>query len=73
MGHLNGILARAGGNLNKNFQKSQMPAGLPGGGACGSFDLTDTLNLELPKMEIKIRKNYLRLPYFSIANGALPP
>ena len=32
MGHLNGILARVGGNLNKNFQKSQMPGGLPGGG-----------------------------------------
>ena len=32
MGHLNGILARVGGNLNNNFQKSQMPRGLPGGG-----------------------------------------
>ena len=31
------------------------------------------LNLELPRMEIKIRKNYMRLPYDSIANGALPP
>ena len=31
MGHLNGILARVGGNLNKTFQKSQMPGGLPGG------------------------------------------
>ena len=31
-GHLNGILARVGGNLNNNFQKSQMPGGLPGGG-----------------------------------------
>ena len=31
MGHLNGILARVGGNLNKKFQKSQMPGGLPGG------------------------------------------
>ena len=31
MGHLNGILARVGGNLNNNFQKSQMPGGLPGG------------------------------------------
>ena len=31
------------------------------------------MNLELPRMEIKIRKNYLRLPYDSIANGALPP
>ena len=32
MGYLNGILARVGGNLNNNFQKSQMPGGLPGGG-----------------------------------------
>ena len=32
MGHLNGILARVGGNLNSNFQKTQMPGGLPGGG-----------------------------------------
>ena len=32
MGHLNGILARVGGNLNDNFQKSQMPGGLPGRG-----------------------------------------
>ena len=32
MGHLNGILARVGGNLNDNFQKSQIPGGLPGGG-----------------------------------------
>ena len=32
MGHLNGSLARVGGNLNNNFQKSQMPGGLPGGG-----------------------------------------
>ena len=32
MGHLNGILARVGGNLNNSFQKSQMPGGLPRGG-----------------------------------------
>ena len=32
MGYLNGILAWVGGNLNNNFQKSQMPGGLPGGG-----------------------------------------
>ena len=38
VGHLNGILPRVGGNLNNNFQKRQMP-----GGACWSFDLTDTL------------------------------
>ena len=25
VGHLNGILVRVGGNLNNNFQKSQMP------------------------------------------------
>ena len=31
VGHLNGILARVGGNLINNFQKSQMPGGLPGG------------------------------------------
>ena len=31
VGHLNGILPRVGGNLNNNFQKSQMPGGLPGG------------------------------------------
>ena len=30
VGHLNGILARVG-NLNNNFQKSQMPGGFPGG------------------------------------------
>ena len=41
-----------------------------------SFDKLKLLpsNLEwLPRMEIKIRKNYLRLPYDSFANGALPP
>ena len=32
MGHLKGILARVVGNLNNNFQKSQMPGGLPGAG-----------------------------------------
>ena len=31
VGHLNGILARVGGNLNNNFQKSQIPGG---GGEC---------------------------------------
>ena len=31
VGHLNGILAQVSGNLNNNFQKSQMPGGLPGG------------------------------------------
>ncbi|MCG8409650.1 MAG: hypothetical protein MI923_30960, partial [Phycisphaerales bacterium] len=32
VGHLNDILVQVGGNLNKKFQKSQMPGGLPGGG-----------------------------------------
>ena len=36
MEHLNGILALVEGNLNNNFQTSQMPGGLRegGGGAC---------------------------------------
>ena len=34
VGHLNGILAQVGGSFNNNFQKSQIPGGLPreGGG-----------------------------------------
>ena len=34
MGHLNGFLARVGGNLNSNFQKKSHSRGLPrrGGG-----------------------------------------
>ena len=32
VGHLNGILAQVGGNLNDNFRKTQMPGGMPGGG-----------------------------------------
>ena len=44
MEHLNGILARGGGNLNNNFQKSQTPGGCPGWGGGGCFDLTDTLS-----------------------------
>ena len=31
MGHLSSVLARVEGNLNNNFQKSQIPGGLPGG------------------------------------------
>ena len=31
MGHLNGFSASGDGNLNKNFQKIEMPGGLPGG------------------------------------------
>ena len=40
MGHLNGILARVGGNLNNNFQKSQMPGG--GGMLKLRFDRSST-------------------------------
>ena len=45
MGHLNSILASGGGNLNKNFQKIQMPGDCPvegGGRGCLSFNLTGT-------------------------------
>ena len=38
VGHLNGILARIGGNWNNNFPKSQMPGGLPGGMLKLQFD-----------------------------------
>ena len=31
MGHLNSFSASGGGNLNKNFPKTQMPGALPGG------------------------------------------
>ena len=54
MGHLNGILARVGGNLNNNFQKSQMPGGLPGGGMLKlRFDRYITLFIF--KIIVKIR------------------
>ena len=36
MGHLNGILAQVGGNLNNNFRKSERPGGLPGRGGGGA-------------------------------------
>ena len=32
MGHLTVFFARTAGHLTKDFQKSQMPRGLPGGG-----------------------------------------
>ena len=35
MRHLNSFLAWVGEDLNKNFQKIQMPRGLPGGGGEG--------------------------------------
>ena len=42
MEHLNSFSASGGGNLNRNFPKTQMPGGLPAGG-CLSFNLTGTL------------------------------
>ena len=45
VGHLNSFSASGVGNLNKNFPKIQMLGGLPGGGGCLSFNLTDTLNI----------------------------
>ena len=47
VGHLNGILARVGGNLNNNFQKSQMPGGLPGGGGHVEASIWPIHNLTL--------------------------
>ena len=38
VGHLNGIFAQVGGNLNNNFWKSQMPGGCPGGKLKLRFD-----------------------------------
>ena len=55
VGHLNRILARVGGNLNDNFQKSQMPGGLPGGGMLKlrfdryiNFSFFNTLHMGIP-------------------------
>ena len=50
MGHLNGILARVGGNLNNNFQKSQMP-----GGGGWHVDLTDTLAVIFFRRHFELR------------------
>ena len=52
MGHLNGILARIGGNLNNNFQKSQMPGGLPGEGMLKlRFDRYISIKIVRSKMD----------------------
>ena len=46
MGHLNGILARVGGNLNNNFQNSQINArGVAQGGGGGMFKLRFDRNI----------------------------
>ena len=39
MGHLKGILAQVGGNLNNNFEKSQMPQGVAPGRGGGMLKL----------------------------------
>ena len=58
-GHLNGILARVAGNLNNNFQKSEMPGGLPGG-ACWSFMSWCQLNFSSHQnWEAQIKSNFL--------------
>ena len=51
VGHLNGILAQVGGSLNYNFQKSQMPGGLPwaGGKVKPQFDRYITVLIWLVK------------------------
>ena len=66
MGYLNCILARVGGNLNNNFQKSQMPGGCPGEGILKlRFDryiivtsdhLNKTLWAQLTAFEVTILK-----------------
>ena len=43
MGHLTVLTGNIAGNLTKIFQKSQIPGGLPGGGAWAVLELTDTL------------------------------
>ena len=45
MGHLNNVLASGGENLKKNFPKTQMPGGLPGGMFKLRFDRCLTLIL----------------------------
>ena len=62
MVHLNSFSASGVGNLNKNFPKIQMPGGLPGGGGCLSFDLTDTIdiyNLLQPLVDTAFRGNLI--------------
>ena len=59
MGHLNGILAQVGGNLNSNFQKSQMPGGLPGGGML-------KLRFDRYIRQLKIYSSDLAIKHFKI-------
>ena len=60
MGHLNGILARVGGNFNNNFQKSQMPGGLPGGGMLKlRFDRYITSQVEITFYKVKKERTYI--------------
>ena len=83
-GHLEKIPAENNENFTKKCGISKIICDIPEHydpietGRLTYLDLTfDKLNLlpsnlELPKMEIKIRKNYLRLPNDSIASGAMP-
>ena len=84
VGHLNGILALVGGNLNNNFQKSQMPGDCPGEGILKlRFDryiivtsdhLNKTLWAQLTAFEVTILKialmvsSKIRWYYCSTAN-----
>ena len=51
------ILARVGGNLNNDFQKCQMPRGLPGGGGelKLQFDRYVSFLVILNKKEIELQ------------------
>ena len=59
VGHFNGILAWVGGNLNNNFQKSQMPGGCPEGGGGGRM-----LKLQFDR--------YIRIIFFIKHTKTLP-
>ena len=56
VGHLNGILARVGGNLNKNFKKSQIPGGLPGGSML-KLRFDRYITVQFFKLTINIKKS----------------
>ena len=61
MGHLNGILARVGGNLNNDFQRSQMPGE-------GMLKLQFDRYISLTR---KLRKFFICLSFLKVINRDL--
>ena len=58
MGHLNGILARVGGNLNNNFQNSQINArGVAQGGGMLKLRFDRYINGDINDKEMKVLTN----------------